>query len=89
MRNNGMNTEFASSFIRTLPLVSDLHRIMRSIRTLADFTASREFHPAPKICLRYTINTLYAIIRLCQWLILQKKCVILAVIITIFSKFDV
>ncbi len=30
MRNNGMNTEFASSFIQTLLLVSDLHRIMRS-----------------------------------------------------------
>ena len=39
-------TKITSSFIQTLLLVSELHRILQ--KKLADFTASREFHPAPK-----------------------------------------
>ena len=38
-----------SSFIQTILLVLELHQIVRF--TLADFTANREFHPAPKTLL--------------------------------------
>ena len=38
---------FRSSLIQTLLSVLELHQIMRT--ALADFTADREFHPAPKI----------------------------------------
>lgn len=38
-----------SSFIQTILLVLELHQIMRL--TLADCTANREFHPAPKTLL--------------------------------------
>ena len=38
-----------SSFIQTILLVLELHQIMRL--TLADYTANREFHPAPKTLL--------------------------------------
>ncbi len=58
MRKNGINNRNASSFIQTLLLVSDLHRIMhlrKNSQTLADFTANREFHPAPKIYCKFII----------------------------------
>ncbi len=40
---------FQSSFIQTLLLVPEFHRFGCLKKQVADFTASGEFHPAPKI----------------------------------------
>ena len=59
-------TEAVSSFIQTILSVPELHRFMPEIR-LADFTADREFHPAPKTEIYELTVILYSTGVLCQY----------------------
>ena len=53
-----------SSFIRTIPSVSEFHRLGKQIACSWTFTTGGEFHSAPKT----TVIILYAEFRICQYL---------------------
>jgi hypothetical protein len=40
--------------LRELPSVPELHRVVSKPAQLADYTADREFHPAPKVAIQLT-----------------------------------